>query len=55
MICLGYVLQLTGFTSKESLENAIEHTVPPKKAHLLEKNKQAFLLGYNYQGKELSK
>ena len=55
MICLGYVLQLTGFTSTESLESAIEHTVPAKKAYLLEKNKQAFLLGYNYQGKELSK
>ena len=45
IIILGKVLKETGFTSYETIEKAIQKSVPARKAHLLEHNLRAIKLG----------
>jgi len=45
IIILGKVLKETGFTSFETVENAISKCVPARKQHLLEPNMRAIKLG----------
>lgn len=47
IILLGKLWALTKFCSRETIDQAIEKSVPPKKAHLIEKNKLALELGIN--------
>ena len=45
IICLGKIYAETKFASMETVEAAINKVVPPRKAHLIEKNIEAFKLG----------
>ncbi len=45
IVLLGKLWQETQFCNKDALLKAIDACVPPKKAHLIEKNKQALELG----------
>lgn len=48
MIMLGYVIKHTGVIPFENIDRALEKVVPPKKAHLIESNRRALEVGYNY-------
>lgn len=50
MILFGYVLKITKMLSLELVEEGVKKVVPAKKAHLLPKNIEAIMLGYNYEG-----
>ncbi len=45
VICLGKLWAETHFCTREVLDKAVEHCVPPKRKHLLEPNLRAFQLG----------
>ena len=45
IVLLGKLWAMTQFCERETLNQAIEKSVPPKKAALIEKNKQAIQLG----------
>ena len=45
IVLLGKLFAVTGFCSRATLDAAIEKCVPPRKAALIEKNKQAVDLG----------
>ena len=45
IICLGKLWAETKFCTREVIDEAIKHCVPPKKQHLLEPNLRAFQLG----------
>lgn len=48
VIILGYVLKLTGLFEYEMFLEHMIAGIPPAKAALIEKNKKALELGYNY-------
>ena len=48
IILLGKALKETGFADYESVKNAIQKSVPAKKAHMLENNLKALELGFGY-------
>ena len=48
MILMGKMLKETGFVSYEIMKKALEKTIPPKKAHLLEGNLKAIEMGMKY-------
>ncbi len=48
MIILGYMIKKTALIPKENIEAALSKVVPPAKSHLLDKNRAAIELGYNY-------
>lgn len=48
MILLGKLLRETKAASDEALKKAVEKSVPPKKAHLIEANLRALQIGKNY-------
>ena len=45
IVLVGKLWALTGFCDRATLDAAIEASVPPRKAALIEKNKQAMALG----------
>ena len=45
IVLMGKLFKETGFCSAETLEEAIRHTVPPRKAALIDKNIEAIKLG----------
>ena len=47
MIMIGKFLRASGLFDLDTVFRALEKCVPPSKAALLEKNKQAISLGYN--------
>ena len=47
VLLVGKVLKESGAVSEESLFAAIDKTIPPKRAHLIEPNKKALELGLN--------
>ena len=49
ILLLGGMLRLTGFTTYESMQQAIRNCVPASKAYLLEANFKAFQIGFQYQ------
>lgn len=50
MVMLGYLTKVSGFTSLETLRQAVQDSVPSSKMQLLEKNLQAISLGYEFIG-----
>ncbi len=48
MIMLGYVIAKTGVIPFENVDRALLKVVPASKQHLIESNKKALELGYNY-------
>ena len=50
MILMGKMLEKTGFVSYEIMKKALEKTIPPKKAHLLDGNLKAIEMGMKYGG-----
>ena len=50
MIMLGYLTKVSGFTSLETLQQAVRDSVPASKAHMLDKNLKAISLGYEFAG-----
>ena len=48
MILMGKMLEKTGFVSYEIMKKALEKTIPPKKAHLLDGNLKAIEMGMKY-------
>jgi 2-oxoglutarate ferredoxin oxidoreductase subunit gamma len=48
MIILGKLLKETGFVSYDAVIKGLEKSVPPKKANLIDSNKQAIAIGMNY-------
>ena len=49
IICLGAMLKHSGFTSYETMEEAIKKSVPASKAALLESNLKALKMGYDFE------
>lgn len=49
MIMIGYMIRKTGVIPYENVAKAMEKVVPAKKQNLLELNKKAVELGYNYK------
>ena len=49
MVLFGYVLKKTNMLSLDLVNEGIKKVVPAKKAHLLPKNIEAIMLGYNYK------
>lgn len=49
MILLGYVIKHTNVIPFENIERALNKVVPAKKQHLIESNRKALELGYNYE------
>lgn len=47
VLLVGKVLKESGAVSQEALYAAIDKTIPPKRAHLIEPNKKALELGLN--------
>ena len=45
IILVGKLFAETGFCGRETLDAAIDHCVPPRKAQMIELNKKALLLG----------
>ncbi len=45
IVLMGKLFAETHFTSEETLEDAVRHTIPPRKAAMLEKNLKAVELG----------
>ena len=50
MIMLGFVIRHTGVIPYENVADTIEKLVSAKRAHLIEANKRAVALGYDYEG-----
>lgn len=50
MILLGFVIKHTNIIPFENIERALQKVVPAKKQHLIESNRKALELGYNYEG-----
>ena len=50
MIILGLMIKYSGIMPYENVAKTIEKIVPASKAHLVEINKKAIDLGYNYEG-----
>lgn len=48
MILLGFVIKHTGVIPFENIDRALEKMVPATKKHLIDSNKKALELGYNY-------
>ncbi|MDR0888482.1 MAG: 2-oxoacid:acceptor oxidoreductase family protein [Coriobacteriales bacterium] len=48
VICIGVLLKQTGFSTQESLEQAIEKSVSSRHTDLIGPNKKALSVGYNY-------
>lgn len=48
MILLGYVIKHTNIIPFENIERALQKVVPASKQHLIDANKRALELGYNY-------
>ncbi len=48
MILLGYVIKHTNVIPFENIERALQKVVPASKQHLIESNRKALELGYNY-------
>ncbi len=48
MIMVGYVIKKTGIIPFENIDRALAKVVPASKQHLLDSNKKALELGYNY-------
>jgi 2-oxoglutarate ferredoxin oxidoreductase subunit gamma len=48
VICVGRLLGATGFSSLETLDKAIEKSVPASKPQMVDFNKQALRIGYNW-------
>lgn len=49
MIMIGYMIKKSGIIPYENIAKTVEKVVPAKKQHLVEANKKAIELGYNYQ------
>lgn len=49
MIMIGYMIRKTGVIPYENVAKAMEKVVPAKKQNLLELNKKAVELGYNFK------
>ena len=45
VVLVGKLFDQTAFCQRETLDSAIDHCVPPRKAALIQKNKEALLLG----------
>ncbi|MBQ2824749.1 MAG: 2-oxoacid:acceptor oxidoreductase family protein [Clostridia bacterium] len=50
MILLGFVIKHTNVIPFENIERALTKVVPASKQHLIESNRKALELGYNYEG-----
>ena len=50
MILMGKMLETTSFVSYDIMKKALEKTIPPKKAHLLDGNLKAIDIGMKYEG-----
>lgn len=48
MIMVGYVIKKTGIIPFENIDRALQKVVPASKQHLLDSNKKALELGFNY-------
>ena len=48
MIMIGYVIKKSGIIPFENIERALQKVVPASKQHLLDSNKKALEIGYNY-------
>lgn len=48
VIMLGYFIKITGMFDKDEFVSHLVDDIPASKAHLIENNKKAFELGYNY-------
>lgn len=48
MIMIGYVIKKSGIIPFENIERALQKVVPASKQHLLDSNRKALELGYNY-------
>jgi 2-oxoglutarate ferredoxin oxidoreductase subunit gamma len=48
VICVGKLIAATGFGSLETLDKAIEKSVPASKPQMVDFNKQALRIGYNW-------
>lgn len=48
MIMIGYVIKKTGIIPFENVDRALQKVVPASKQHLLDSNKKALEIGYNY-------
>ena len=48
MIMLGYVIKKTNIIPFENIDRALQKVVPASKQHLLDSNKRALELGYNF-------
>ena len=48
MIMIGYMIKKSGIIPYENIAKTVEKIVPAKKQHLVEANKKAIELGYNY-------
>ncbi|MCL2023206.1 MAG: 2-oxoacid:acceptor oxidoreductase family protein [Oscillospiraceae bacterium] len=46
LILVGKLLAATGFCKMETMPDVMKHIVPPRKAHLIEKNFEAVQLGF---------
>lgn len=49
IICLGYALRISGFSTEEILIEAISNAVSDSRSELIEKNVRAFKLGIEYK------
>jgi len=47
IVMVGKLFEKTGFCERETLDAAIDHCVPPKRAAMIEMNKKALELGMN--------
>ena len=50
VIILGYLLKLTGIFELDEFVDLMVAGIPATKAKLIENNKKAIMLGYNYEG-----
>jgi len=48
MIMIGYVIKKSGIIPFENIERALQKVVPASKQHLLDSNKKALEIGFNY-------
>ena len=48
MIMIGYVIKKSSIIPFENIERALQKVVPASKQHLLDSNRKALELGYNY-------
>ena len=50
VIMLGYIVKKTGIFDAEYFENSLISGIPASKAHMIEFNKKALKLGFEYEG-----